>query len=253
MAACSTTGSDAVTDENVDAVVVATPNAQHVDVAVAAADAGKHVLVEKPMARTLAEADTMVDAAARAGVVLMTAHNLRFAAPFAALRTHVVGGGIGRLTGFRAAFGHAGPEQWVSDATWFRDPELAGGGALIDLGVHVVDLVRMVTGDEVVAVSALLDAEPGAVERAAQVVLRLRSGAAGERARELGDPTRARSPAHAVRHRRHVARRRPHASHDAAGVGRASGPAADARCRRQPGPRPRGRRRRGSDRTRHCG
>lgn len=170
---------DAVTRDDVDAVVVATPNAQHREVAVAAARAGKHVLVDKPMARTTAEADEMIAAADAHGVVLTPFHNTRFMAPFVAAHDAVGDGRIGTVTGVRAAFGHSGPQAWAPHATWFFDPALAGGGCLIDLGVHVIDLVRYVTHDDIVAVGALLTAPPDGVDTDAQLLVRLGGSAIG--------------------------------------------------------------------------
>ncbi len=168
----------AVVRHEVDAVAICTPNHLHESIAVAAAEAGKHVLVEKPMATTLAAADRMIVAAERAGVVLMPAHNVRFAPPFVAAAHAVARGDIGKVTGVRAAFGHGGPQHWAPDSTWFRDADQAGGGALIDLGVHVADLLRAVLRDEVVSVSAVLH-HAGEVDDDAQVVTRFAGGALG--------------------------------------------------------------------------
>lgn len=162
---------------DVDAVDICTPNGLHAEIAIAAAEAGKHVLVEKPIARTLAEADAMIAAARAAGVMMMTAHNVRFAPVFLAMRAAIEQGRLGELRGFRSAFGHAGPETWAPGATWFTDPEAAGGGVLLDLGIHVADLLRAVLGEEIVEVAAML--APGEVERTAQAVLRTSSGALG--------------------------------------------------------------------------
>ena len=165
---------------DVDAVDICAPNSMHAELAIAAAEAGKHVLVEKPMATTVAEADAMLDAAARAGVVLMTAHNLRFAAPYAAAAQAVAHGRIGEVVGARVAMGHGGPEGWTRDAGWFRDPALSGGGALLDLGIHVADLVRAVTGLDVAAVSAFVRRpSEGAVEESGSVALSFGNGAVG--------------------------------------------------------------------------
>src|SRR3954462_9005451 len=100
----------------------------HAELTIAAAKAGKHVLVEKPMATTVADADAMVAAASDAGVVLMAAHNLRFAPPYAAAARAVAEGLVGDVVGVRVAMGHGGPEGWARDARWFRSPELSGGG-----------------------------------------------------------------------------------------------------------------------------
>ena len=110
----------------------------------------------------------------------MPAHNVRFASPFVAAADAVARGEIGRVHGFRAAFGHGGPQMWAPGSTWFRDPALAGGGALIDLGVHVIDMLRAVLVDDVVEVTALIDRpSDGAVEEDAQVLLRFAGGATG--------------------------------------------------------------------------
>jgi predicted dehydrogenase len=170
---------DAVAHEDVDAVVIATPNAQHRAVAVAALHAGKHVLVDKPMACTVADADEMIAAAERAGRVLVPFQNTRFAPPFSAAADTVREGAIGDVTGFRVAFGHAGPQAWAPRATWFFEAATAGGGCLIDLGVHAVDLVRAVTGDDVVRVAAVLNGRAGDVETDAQLLVRMAGGAIG--------------------------------------------------------------------------
>jgi UDP-N-acetylglucosamine 3-dehydrogenase len=169
----------ALARDDVDAVVIAVPNSLHRDIAVAAAAAGKHVLVDKPMACTIDDADAMIAAAAMHRVVLVPFQNTRFAAPFVAAREFVAAGRLGAISGFRFAFGHAGPQAWAPDAEWFFDSKRSGGGCLIDLGVHVVDLVRAVTGDDIVAVSALLNGLRGDVEADAQLLARLRGGAIG--------------------------------------------------------------------------
>jgi len=170
---------DAVAADDVDAVLVATPNQQHREVAVAAIEAGKHVLVDKPIACTVAEADEMIDAAAASGVVLVPFQNTRFAPPFVAAHELVAAGRIGAVTGVRAAFGHGGPQAWAPRATWFFEAATAGGGCLIDLGVHAVDLVRAVTGDEVTHVTAILNGRAGDVETDAQLLLRMGTGGIG--------------------------------------------------------------------------
>ena len=171
---------DVLARDDVDAVDICAPNALHAELAIAAAEAGKHVLVEKPMATTVADADAMIEAAARAGVVLMAAHNLRFAAPYAAAARAVRDGTVGDVVGVRVAMGHGGPEGWTGDAGWFRDRALSGGGALLDLGIHVADLVRAVTGDEVVEVSAFVRRPSAdAVEESGTVALSLRGGGVG--------------------------------------------------------------------------
>jgi predicted dehydrogenase len=130
-------------DPEVDAVVIATPNALHAPQAVAFLEAGKHVLVEKPMATTLAEADAMVAAAHRGRARLMVAHCWRFHPDVRALRARVEAGELGEIVKTRGYGGHAG---W-GPSGWFTDPELAGGGALLDMGVHAIDTTRYLLGD----------------------------------------------------------------------------------------------------------
>lgn len=170
---------DALAREDVDAVVVAAPNSFHRDIAVAAAVAGKHVLVDKPMACTTSDADAMIAAAEEHHVLLVPFHNTRFAAPFVAAQDFVAAGRLGEITGFRAALGHGGPQAWAPRAEWFFDARQAGGGCLIDLGVHVIDLVRCVTGDDITEVSALLNGWRGDVEADTQLLARTRGGAIG--------------------------------------------------------------------------
>jgi predicted dehydrogenase len=130
-------------DPLIDAVIVATPNALHAPQTVACLEAGKHVLVEKPMARTLGEAETMRTAAAASGARLMVAHCWRFHADVLALRDRVAAGELGEIVKTRGYGVHAG---W-GPSGWFTDPELAGGGALLDMGVHAIDTARFLLGD----------------------------------------------------------------------------------------------------------
>ena len=130
-------------DPGVDAVVIATPNALHAPQAIACLDAGKHVLVEKPMARTLAEAQAMNAAARRSQARLMVAHCWRFHDDVRALRARIAAGELGDVVKTRGYGVHAG---WGPKG-WFVDRELAGGGALLDMGVHAIDTARFLLGD----------------------------------------------------------------------------------------------------------
>jgi len=130
-------------DPEVDAAVIGTPNALHAEQAVAFLEAGKHVLVEKPMARTLAEADAMLAASRGSGAWLMVAHCWRFHPDVRALRARVEAGELGEIVKTRGYGVHA---RW-GPAGWFTDPDLAGGGALLDMGVHAIDTTRYLLGD----------------------------------------------------------------------------------------------------------
>jgi len=130
-------------DPQVDAAVIGTPNALHAEQAVAFLEAGKHVLVEKPMARSLAEADAMLAVAARSEARLMVGHCWRFHPDVRALRERVAAGELGEVVKTRGYGVHA---KW-GPSGWFTDPDLAGGGALVDMGVHAIDTTRFVLGD----------------------------------------------------------------------------------------------------------
>ena len=130
-------------DPEIDAVVIGTPNALHAPQAIACLEAGKHVLVEKPMATTLAEADAMCRAAEASEGRLMVAHCWRFHEDVRALRRRIEAGDLGEVVKTRGYGVHAG---W-GPSGWFTDPELAGGGALLDMGVHAIDTARYLLGD----------------------------------------------------------------------------------------------------------
>jgi predicted dehydrogenase len=128
---------------DVDAAVVATPNALHAPQSVALLRAGKHVIVEKPMATSVAECDEMIDVSRASGALLMVAHCWRFRDEVLAMRERVASGELGEVVKTRGYGAHAtwGPEGW------FVDPALAGGGALVDMGVHAIDTARFLLGD----------------------------------------------------------------------------------------------------------
>jgi len=147
----------AVADPDVDAIDICTPNYLHAPIAIAAARAGKHVCVEKPMATRLEDANAMVAAARENGVYLTVGHNLRFAPIFQTMRKAMQDGVIGRPFAARGVYMHAGPdESWGSTAQWFWDEATAGGGALLDMGIHMIDVMRWIIGRRVVEVSAML-------------------------------------------------------------------------------------------------
>jgi myo-inositol 2-dehydrogenase/D-chiro-inositol 1-dehydrogenase len=138
----------------VDVVDVCTPTDTHAGLVLAAAAAGKHVICEKPLARTLDEADGMIVACAGAGVQLHVAHVGRYMGAHVAARQAVLDGEVGQLTGLRLYRGGAAP-AW---ADWFAD-DARSGGVLLDLGIHDIDFARWVAGDVVDVVGEL--AGPG--------------------------------------------------------------------------------------------
>jgi UDP-N-acetylglucosamine 3-dehydrogenase len=168
-----------VTRDDVDAVVISTPNALHAPQALAAIEAGKHVLVEKPFTVTVEEADVVLAAASERDVVVMAAQNTRFHPQVVAARDALRRGEIGTVTAVRGVFCNGGPLAWAPDATWFLDPALSGGGALLDLGVHLVDTVRAVLDDEFASVAATLAYGGSALEEDALVLFDTRKGVVG--------------------------------------------------------------------------
>jgi predicted dehydrogenase len=128
-------------------VVIATPPHLHRDIAVAAFGAGAHVLCEKPVAMTQAEARAMVDAAARARRVAMTGFNWRFPAAMQRMHGMINEGFVGRVLHLGGRWFGARWADEATAATWRMDRAQAGHGAMGDMGVHLVDLVRWTCGD----------------------------------------------------------------------------------------------------------
>lgn len=138
-------------DVDVDVAVVALPPFLHADAAVAAAEHGCHVFVEKPLARSAEEARTILDAADREGVAVGADHTLRYMPAMQALKRRYDDGEFGHVPLCRATrindspFGS--PPNGERPADWHLDPEATGGGALADLGIHLFDALRWFFGD----------------------------------------------------------------------------------------------------------
>ncbi|KOY17167.1 Gfo/Idh/MocA family protein [Paenibacillus xylanivorans] len=170
--------------EEVDAVSVCTPNYLHASMAIAAANAGKHVLVEKPMAVTTEEGEQMIEAAKKNGVYLMVGHNQRLMPPHIKAKEILDSGKLGKVLNFRTSFGHPGPEGWSVDGaeSWFFRKEEAIMGAMGDLGVHKSDFIRYLLDDEVSEVAGFISTlhkENTKVDDNATCLLRMKSGAIG--------------------------------------------------------------------------
>ena len=141
-------------DPAVQAVYVATPNHLHRAAVEAAAAAGKPVLCEKPMAATLADAEAMAVAVARAGIPYGTAFDQRHHPAHLAIRDALAAGAIGTVTAIRIAYACWVDAGFARD-NWRADPQRAGGGALMDLAPHGLDLVDHLLGEPVEAIAAL--------------------------------------------------------------------------------------------------
>jgi predicted dehydrogenase len=128
-----------------DAVVICAENSRHLEAVRLAARAGVHILCEKPLATSSADAEEIVRLADGAGVVLMTAFPIRFTTAFAELAARVRGGDAGEVL---AVLGTNNGKIPVGDRRWFTDPEFSGGGALVDHVVHCADLLDALLGEE---------------------------------------------------------------------------------------------------------
>lgn len=126
---------------DVHAVAICAENAKHADLAVKAAEAGKHIMVQKPMAVSLAEADRIVAAVEAAGVKYMQAHNLIFDDVHQAVKREVASGRLGKISVVRRRHSHhfaISEKDRTNVLGWMTDPDLAGGGALMDEGAHAL-------------------------------------------------------------------------------------------------------------------
>lgn len=179
-----------LSDRNIDAVSVCTPNKYHAPLSIAALKAGKHVLCEKPMAVSADEALSMIKTAEECGKFLMIGHNQRLAPAHIRAKEILQSGGLGKVLTFRTTFGHGGPEGWSVENgrhTWFFKQDEAFIGAMGDLGVHKADLIRWLIDDEIVeakAYVATLDKtndkdEPIDVDDNAVCLLKSRNGIYG--------------------------------------------------------------------------
>lgn len=151
---------EAVESDDVDLVDICTPGATHAEIAIAALEAGKHVLVEKPMANTVAEAEAMTAAARAAatrGVRAMVGFTYRRVPAVRLARQLLAEGRIGEVRQVRAQY----LQDWLADAdaplSWRLDKAQAGSGALGDIGAHIVDLTHFLTGQRVAEVAGLLE------------------------------------------------------------------------------------------------
>jgi len=149
-----------VARDDIDLIDICTPGDSHAEIALAALAAGKHVLCEKPLANSVAEARTMTDAAAAAragGVLTMCGFNYRRVPAVAYLRQLIADGRLGEIRHVRAVY----LQDWITDPqfplVWRLQRERAGSGALGDIGAHIIDLTQFVTGQQITGVSALTE------------------------------------------------------------------------------------------------
>ena len=141
---------------DIDAVIVSGPTHLHAQLAIAACQAGKHVYVEKPIASSTADAARVVDAATKAGVTVMIGFNRRFHPVFQHARQLIRDGRLGRVRAVQTTF--CEPAAVDAMPTWKR-ARATGGGVLLDLASHHIDLLRWYLDDEVATVEASIESE----------------------------------------------------------------------------------------------
>jgi predicted dehydrogenase len=160
---------------DVDAVFIVSANSLHGPETLIAARAGKHVLVEKPMAMNVTEAETMIDVCRKNNVKLMVAHMVRLSPLVIRMKELIKSGTIGKITFIKSEFIYDGR---LSHRGWLVDPNVAGGGPVFDIGVHCLDTTRFLLDDEVVSVKSQLDPVHSATstESTAQLALKFSKG-----------------------------------------------------------------------------
>jgi len=131
--------------DDIDGVIVATPNKFIREIAISALEHGKHVLCEKPLGRNAGEAEAIWSKAKERGLILKTGFNHRFHPAVRTAKKIVVDGGIGKIYLMRAVYGHGGRPGYERE--WRASRDLCGGGELLDQGVHVIDLFRWFLGE----------------------------------------------------------------------------------------------------------
>lgn len=141
---------------DIDVVDIVTPNHTHAEIAIAAAEAGKHIMCEKPLAMSVEEAERMAAAVEKHQVVHMLSHNYRFAPAVQYAKQLIANGQLGKIRHFRAQY----LQDWLLDPqapmAWRLRKEMTGSGALGDIGAHIIDLARFLVGD-VTEVSSMMD------------------------------------------------------------------------------------------------
>ncbi len=138
-----------VKDKEVDIVDNCAPPYVHHDACIAAAEAGKHVICEKPMARSAKEAKEMLQAVEKAGVANMVGYNYRFVSAVALAKQMITEGKLGKIYYYRGSYLNAAADYHRSDTPfdWHHSSDLGGNGALWDLGTHAIDLARFLAGE----------------------------------------------------------------------------------------------------------
>ena len=141
----ATSAAEMIADPTVEIIIICTTPETHVRFALASLEAGKHVLIEKPLAMNLDESVQLVEASNRASTVAACGFNHRFHPGLQRIKSMVASGGIGKPLLGRSFYGMCGREDYSSE--WRSHPSRAAGGLLMELGIHVIDLYRWLLGE----------------------------------------------------------------------------------------------------------
>ena len=167
-------------DPSIDGIDLCVPHHLHAPLALQALAAGKHVLVEKPIATRVADAERMVALAAQQGLTLCVAEQYPFSPPFRRARDLIQAGEIGPLVTIRTQRIGYLEDIWMRDG-WRQNAAIAGGGMLLDQGCHYTSIMRLLAGEvEAVAAFTRCARTDGAGDDTATVILRVRGGLIGE-------------------------------------------------------------------------
>ena len=167
-----------VAHPDIDAVFIVSANLTHAEETIKAARAGKHVLVEKPIAATIRDAERMITECESHRVKLMVGHMVRLSPLVRRVRDVIRSGELGQVIYSRADFAYDGR---MSARSWLHDPTLAGGGPFYDVGVHCLDTLRYVLDDEVESFASKVHPTPtrSHTEETGAVILRFTRGSIG--------------------------------------------------------------------------
>jgi predicted dehydrogenase len=145
---------DLYKEKNLDAVIISLPNSLHLEASLKAAEAGKHVLLEKPLARNVEEGAKIVEGFRKRGLKLMLGYDMRFNPVFVNIKREILAGAFGQVQFAEATNVGSGPFASRSETggpvpvpSWWFDKELVGGGALLDLGSHLINLLSWYFGE----------------------------------------------------------------------------------------------------------
>jgi predicted dehydrogenase len=177
---CTTNLNEILRREDIQAVYISTPVHTHAPLSMAAARAGKHILCEKPMALTVAECETVIQAAEASGVVLQIGYMMRFHPAHQLIKQQIDAGSLGTLRFVhleRTVFIDFLSADMPEHRKWFIKPEASGGGTFTDLGSHLIDLLLYLAGGEIESFQLQIREEPGfGVETDALASFRFRTG-----------------------------------------------------------------------------